>query len=113
MALHADLTREIDEGPAGPAVGAFFDVDGTLIAGDAFTAYGGVAVPTHFHLRFPLATPATWDKQTALESARALRTLEPKLLAVGHGPATPQPAKAMDHAIARAGGAPASAPAPQ
>src|SRR6266566_3388649 len=33
MALHADLTREIDEGPAGPAVGAFFDVDGTLIAG--------------------------------------------------------------------------------
>src|SRR5437899_2111977 len=39
MALHADLTREIDEGPAGPAVGAFFDVDGTLIAGFSAVAF--------------------------------------------------------------------------
>ena len=95
---------------------AFLDTrDGTLIAGDAFTAYGGLAVPSHFHFRFPLATPATWDKQKAVESARALRALEPKLLAVGHGRATPQPAQAMDRAIARAGGArsPAQASAPQ
>ena len=28
-----DITREIDEGPAGPSVGAFFDLDRTLIAG--------------------------------------------------------------------------------
>src|ERR1700756_2607939 len=35
---------------------AFLDTrDGTLIAGDAFTAYGGLAVPSHFHFRFPLA----------------------------------------------------------
>lgn len=33
MAVHAQLTREIDDGPSGPRVGAFFDVDRTLIAG--------------------------------------------------------------------------------
>ncbi len=32
MALHQQLTREIDEGPSGPHIGAFFDVDRTLIA---------------------------------------------------------------------------------
>src|SRR5437867_7299947 len=39
MALHADLTREIDEGPAGRAVAAFFDLDGTLIAGFSAVAF--------------------------------------------------------------------------
>src|SRR5205814_9204132 len=39
MALHADLTREIDEGPIGPAVGAFFDLDRTLIAGFSAIAF--------------------------------------------------------------------------
>ncbi len=29
----AEITREIDEGPAGPHVGAFFDLDRTLVAG--------------------------------------------------------------------------------
>jgi putative phosphoserine phosphatase/1-acylglycerol-3-phosphate O-acyltransferase len=33
MAVHESLTREIDEGPSGTDVGAFFDVDRTLIAG--------------------------------------------------------------------------------
>ena len=28
-----DITKEIDEGPPGPSVGAFFDLDRTLIAG--------------------------------------------------------------------------------
>ena len=37
MAVHATLTREIDEGPSGPQIGAFFDLDGTLLAG--FSAY--------------------------------------------------------------------------
>src|SRR6187401_353971 len=32
MPLHAELIREIEEGPSGPEVGAFFDLDGTLIA---------------------------------------------------------------------------------
>jgi putative phosphoserine phosphatase / 1-acylglycerol-3-phosphate O-acyltransferase len=39
MARYAGLTREIDEGPDGPSVGAFFDVDGTLIAGFSAVAF--------------------------------------------------------------------------
>src|SRR5579859_1429671 len=71
---------------------AYLDTrDRTLIAGDVFTAYGGVAVTSHFHLRFPFAAMATWDRATDIESARALRALDPKLLLVGHGPATRDP----------------------
>ena len=82
---------------------AFLDTrDGTLIAGDVFTTYGGPAVSNHFHLRFPLAAMATWDKAKDLESARTLRALDPKVLAVGHGPALRDPGAAMDTAIARA-----------
>ena len=33
MPLHDELTREVDAGPAGPRIAAFFDVDQTLIAG--------------------------------------------------------------------------------
>ena len=33
MTLHGDLTREIDEGPSGPHIAAFFDLDRTLLAG--------------------------------------------------------------------------------
>ena len=76
--------------------------DRTLIAGDAFTSIGGVAVPSHFHARFPFAAMATWDKARTLESARALRALDPALLAVGHGPAVRDPGAAMDRAIERA-----------
>ena len=36
VALKSDPVAQIAEGPAGPAVGAFFDLDGTLVAG--FTA---------------------------------------------------------------------------
>ena len=77
--------------------------DGTVIAGDVFTNYGGAAVSNHFHLRFPLVAMATWDRAQDLVSARALRALEPPLLAVGHGPALRDPLAAMDAAIARAG----------
>ncbi len=89
---------------------AFMDTrDGTLIAGDVYTSYGSVAVTSHFYLRFPLAYVATWDRPKDLESARALRARDPKLLVVGHGPATAEPGAAMDRAIARAGGVPAAA----
>jgi glyoxylase-like metal-dependent hydrolase (beta-lactamase superfamily II) len=82
---------------------AFLDSrDGTLIAGDVFTAYGRLTVSTHFYWRFPFATMATWDKAKDVESARALRALDPSTLLVGHGPATTAPAAAMDAAIARA-----------
>jgi glyoxylase-like metal-dependent hydrolase (beta-lactamase superfamily II) len=84
---------------------AFLDTrDRSLIAGDVFTSYGGLAVTSHFNLRFPLAAPATWDKAKDVESARALRALDPGLLVVGHGPATAAPGAGMDKAIARAGG---------
>ena len=85
---------------------AFLDTrDQTLIAGDVYTAYGRVAVTTHFYWRFPLAYGATWDKPRDIESARALRALEPKVLAVGHGPATRDPGAAMEAAIERAAAA--------
>lgn len=32
MTLHAELIREVEEGPSGPQIGAFFDLDRTLIA---------------------------------------------------------------------------------
>jgi glyoxylase-like metal-dependent hydrolase (beta-lactamase superfamily II) len=83
---------------------AFLDTrDRALIAGDVFTSIGGVAVSSHFYPRFPLAAMATWNKAEDLKSARALRSLNPTMLVVGHGGATPAPASAMDTAIARAG----------
>lgn len=82
---------------------AFLDTrDRTLLAGDVFTTYGGAAVTSHFTFPFPLAAAATWDKRLDLESARALRALDPPLLAVGHGPALRDPAAAMDRAIEKA-----------
>ena len=85
---------------------SFLDTrDRTLIAGDVFTAYGGLAVTSHFHLRFPFAAMATWDKAADVESARILRALDPALLLVGHGPALRDPGAAMDKAIARAASA--------
>jgi glyoxylase-like metal-dependent hydrolase (beta-lactamase superfamily II) len=82
---------------------AFLDTrDRTLIAGDVFTSYGSVQVTNHFSLPFPLAQIATWDKGKDLDSARALRGLDPAVLLVGHGPAVRDPAAAMDEAIGRA-----------
>jgi hypothetical protein len=45
---------------------------------------------------------ATWDKNMDLDSARALRALNPTILAVGHGPSLRDPGGAMDAAIAKA-----------
>jgi len=39
MTDHGILTREIDEGPSGPSIGAFFDLDRTLIAGFSASAF--------------------------------------------------------------------------
>jgi len=82
---------------------AFLDTrDRTVLAGDVFTTYGGAAVTSHFTFPFPFAAMATWDKALDVESARALRALEPPLLAVGHGPALRDPKAALDRAIERA-----------
>jgi glyoxylase-like metal-dependent hydrolase (beta-lactamase superfamily II) len=84
---------------------AFRDTrDNTVIAGDVYTSYGGLAVTNHFKLRFPLAFPATWDRDKDRDSARKLRELEPAIVLVGHGPAVKDPLHAMDEAIAGAGG---------
>jgi glyoxylase-like metal-dependent hydrolase (beta-lactamase superfamily II) len=80
---------------------AFFNRrDGSLIAGDEFQTRGGIAVSGVLRPLFPFPAMATWHKPTALESARALRALEPRLLAVGHGRVLPDPVAAMDEAIA-------------
>jgi len=82
---------------------SFLDTrDRSLIAGDVFTTFGSTAVSNHFYWRFPLAAMATHDKQQDLESARALRALDPTLLVVGHGAAVRNPGAAMDAAMARA-----------
>jgi glyoxylase-like metal-dependent hydrolase (beta-lactamase superfamily II) len=82
---------------------AFLDTrDRALLAGDVFTTFGRVEVTNHFYPRFPLAAMVTWDKERDLESARALRALEPSVLLVGHGPVVHDPAAAIDAAIARA-----------
>ncbi|MDQ6821726.1 MAG: MBL fold metallo-hydrolase [Actinomycetota bacterium] len=84
---------------------AFLDTrDRTLIAGDVYTTIGKMAVSDRPHLRFPLAAMSTWDKQKDVESARALRELDPAILAVGHGNAVRAPGEAMDQALAHTGG---------
>jgi glyoxylase-like metal-dependent hydrolase (beta-lactamase superfamily II) len=76
--------------------------DRALICGDAFSTIAGVTVAGASNWRFPLVAFATWDPARALESARALRALEPSALAPGHGRAVPSPAAAIDAAIAKA-----------
>jgi glyoxylase-like metal-dependent hydrolase (beta-lactamase superfamily II) len=75
--------------------------DRTLFCGDAFTTLGGVATTDKIRLPFPLASMATWDPATELESARALGALQPARLAPGHGKVVEAPGAAMDRAIAR------------
>jgi glyoxylase-like metal-dependent hydrolase (beta-lactamase superfamily II) len=82
---------------------AFLDRrDGTLLAGDAYSTLGGVATPATANPRFPLVFLATWHRPTALQSARALRALDPQRLAPGHGRIVDAPGAAMDRAIAKA-----------
>jgi glyoxylase-like metal-dependent hydrolase (beta-lactamase superfamily II) len=82
---------------------AFLDTrDRTLIAGDAFSTIGGVSTSAKANPLFPFPVIATWHKPTALESARALRALDPARLAVGHGPIVDAPGAAMDKAIEKA-----------
>jgi glyoxylase-like metal-dependent hydrolase (beta-lactamase superfamily II) len=75
--------------------------DRTLYCGDAYATVGGVATTAQRNLRFPLVRMATWHRPTALESARALRALDPVRLAPGHGKVVEAPGAAMDRAISR------------
>ena len=75
--------------------------DRTLYCGDAYATIGGVATTAKTYPRFPLPANATWHHPTALESAKALRALDPARLAPGHGKVVESPGAAMDEAIAR------------
>jgi glyoxylase-like metal-dependent hydrolase (beta-lactamase superfamily II) len=75
--------------------------DRSLIAGDAYSSLGGLATTAGPYWRFPLPGIVTWHRPTALESARKLRALEPRLLAVGHGKPVVDPLEAMDAALRR------------
>jgi hypothetical protein len=73
-----------------------------LYCGDAYTTFGGVETTARTSLRFPLASMVTWHKPTELETAKALRALDPAALAPGHGRIVENPGPAMDAAIRRA-----------
>ena len=82
---------------------AFFDPrERDLIAGDALQTIGGIAVAGVVRPLFPFMAWGTWHKPTAVLSARALRALDPKRLAVGHGKVLDDPAPAMEMAILQA-----------
>jgi glyoxylase-like metal-dependent hydrolase (beta-lactamase superfamily II) len=84
---------------------AFLDTrDRTLIAGDTFTSYRRTEVPNRLTQWFPLASMGTQDRVQVVESARALRALDPEILVVGHGPIVREPGAPMDAAIRRASG---------
>ena len=76
--------------------------DGTLIAGDAFMAVGGLVVSGTFKWAFPIGPMVTWNRLTALASARRVAALEPTRLAVGHGPVIDDPQAPIADAIAEA-----------
>lgn len=86
-----------------PGQFAFIDTrDNTLYCGDAYSTLAGVATCAKANPLFPLPAMATWDTATALESAMALRALDPARLAPGHGKVVESPGAAMDKAIAKA-----------
>jgi glyoxylase-like metal-dependent hydrolase (beta-lactamase superfamily II) len=82
---------------------AFLDTrDRTLYCGDAYSTLGGVETTAKANWKFPLPTMATWHRPTEIETAKALRALDPARLAPGHGKVVESPAAAMDRAIANA-----------
>ncbi|HVG27158.1 MAG TPA: MBL fold metallo-hydrolase [Acidobacteriaceae bacterium] len=66
---------------------SYFDErDGTLYAGDALVTVGGTVHVSGFGpWYFPLPALATWDRPTAVESARRLAELPIRRYCAGHG----------------------------
>jgi glyoxylase-like metal-dependent hydrolase (beta-lactamase superfamily II) len=86
-----------------PGQVAFLDTrDGTLYCADSYSTLGGVATTAKANPKFPLPAMATWHRPTALETAKALRAMDPARLAPGHGKVVESPAAEMDRAIAKA-----------
>jgi glyoxylase-like metal-dependent hydrolase (beta-lactamase superfamily II) len=85
-----------------PGQVAFLDTrDRTLYCADTYSTLGGIATTAKANWRFPLPAMATWHRPTALETAKAMRALDPARLAPGHGKVVENPGPAMDRAIAR------------
>jgi len=81
----------------------FFDTrNRSLIAGDALITRGKLVVSGMMNPLFPFPSQATWDKNTALESAKKLSELNPSLLGVGHGKMLMHPQELLKIAIAEA-----------
>ncbi|MGM9951252.1 MAG: MBL fold metallo-hydrolase, partial [Lysinibacillus sp.] len=70
-----------------------------LIVGDAFQTRGKVAVSGLVVPSFPFPALATWNKEKAIDSAKKLVALQPKVLAAGHGKMLEEPVHAMKQAI--------------
>ncbi|WP_025698895.1 MBL fold metallo-hydrolase [Paenibacillus forsythiae] len=86
-----------------PGSMSFFDRrSGAVIAGDAMQTFRGVAVSGIRVPLFPFPAMATWNKETALESAVRIEKLNPSVLAVGHGNLLEQPGERLRAAIAKA-----------
>jgi glyoxylase-like metal-dependent hydrolase (beta-lactamase superfamily II) len=76
--------------------------DGTLIAGDALTTLGRVAVSGDLVWRWPFPALSTWNKQVAVQGAQRLHDEEPVRLATGHRPIVRDAARAIARALHRA-----------
>ncbi len=76
--------------------------DGTLFAGDALIGFGGLTVSGFAPWYFPLPNLATWNKATALASARSLLSLPIERFASGHGKVVAGGIPALQAAIAKA-----------
>ncbi|MCF7618293.1 MBL fold metallo-hydrolase [Bacillus sonorensis] len=82
---------------------SFFDErHGVLVAGDAFHTRSGITVSGRLKLSFPFPAFATWNKEEALQSARKLLDVKPKVLATGHGSIVSGPEEGMKKAISEA-----------
>jgi glyoxylase-like metal-dependent hydrolase (beta-lactamase superfamily II) len=90
-----------------PGHAAFFcEEDGTLIAGDALTAIGGLRVVTDAPWYFPLPRVATWHKPTAIASAEKILNApwssQIKRYACGHGQVREGGPELLEQALKRA-----------
>jgi glyoxylase-like metal-dependent hydrolase (beta-lactamase superfamily II) len=76
--------------------------DGTLYAGDALIAMGHLTISGFAPWFFPLPNFATWDKATALASAKKLLDYPIERFACGHGAVRSGGRSALTSAIAKA-----------
>ncbi len=77
--------------------------DGTLYAGDALIALDHLTISGFAPWFFPLPNFATWDKATALASAKKLLDYPIERFACGHGAVGSGGPSSLTSAIAKAG----------